>query len=154
MNDLKFAIRQLVKNPGFTAVAIGTLALGIGANTTIFSLVNGILLKPLPYGEPDRLVNVFENCKEQNQDFVDLNAPGFVDWRAQNSVFEDMAAYQVRGFDLTGLGDPERVFGFRASASLFTLLKVNVALGRVFDATEVVDGKNHVALLSHHAWQQ
>src|SRR5262249_33718210 len=110
--------------------------------------------KPLPYSEPERLVNVFENRKEQNQDFVDLNAPGFEDWCAQNTVFEDMAAYQGRGFDLTGLNLPERVLGGRASAGLFPCLHVNAALGRVFDATEDKFGKGQVAVLSHHAWSE
>ena len=154
MNDLKFAFRQLLRNPGFTTVAVLSLSLGLGVNTAIFSLVNGILLKPLPYSEPERLVNVFENRKEQNQDFVDLNAPGFEDWRTQNTVFEDMAAYQVRGFDLTGINLPERVLGVRASASLFPLLRENAALGRVFDATEDKFGKGQVAVLSHHAWTE
>jgi putative ABC transport system permease protein len=142
----------LLKKPGFTVVVVLTLALGIGANTTIFSLVHGILLKPLPYLEPDRLVNLFENCRAQNQDFVDLNAPGFVDLRAQNTVFEDMAAYQVRGVDLTGIGVPQRIFAIRASASFFPLLGVNATLGRVFDATEDAFGKNRVAVLSYRAW--
>ena len=102
MNDLKFAVRQLLKNPGFTTVAVLTLALGIGANTAMFSLVNGVLLKPLPFRQPKRLITLFEKHKEQGQNFIGLTAPGFTDWRAQNSVFEDMAAYQARGFDLTG----------------------------------------------------
>jgi putative ABC transport system permease protein len=152
MNDLKFAFRQLVQNPGFTAVAVLSLSLGLGVNTAMFSVVDCILLKPLPYREPERLVNVFENCKAQKLDFVDLNAPGFQDWRAQNTVFEDMAAYRVRGFDLTGFALPERLLGVRASASLFSLLGVNAGLGRLFDASEDVFGKERVAVLSYGAW--
>src|SRR5262245_53975793 len=93
MNDLRFAFRQLLKNHGFTAVAVLTLALGIGANTAIFSLVNGVLLKPLPYADSDRLVALFNNQREQGQDFVGLTAPAFMDWRSQNTSFEDLAAY-------------------------------------------------------------
>src|SRR5690606_30471834 len=114
------------------------LALGIGANTAMFSLINGVLLKPLPYPEPDRLVALFENHREQGQDFVPLTAPGFADWRAQGTVFEDLAAYQPGGFDLTGDGDPARLFGVRASASLFSLLRVTPALGRSFTREEDV----------------
>src|SRR5262249_35007721 len=91
--DLRFGLRMLLKHKAFTATALLTLALGVGANTAIFSLINSVLLKPLPFAESERLVSVFENFKERNQDFVDLNAPGFLDWRSQNSVFEDMAAY-------------------------------------------------------------
>src|ERR1041385_5070513 len=122
MNDLKFAFRQLIKSPGFAAVLVLTLALGIGGNTAIFSLVKGVLLKPLPFPESDRLVSLFENQREQGQDFVGVTAPGFTDWRAQNTLFEDLAAYQPGGFDLTGTGDPTRLFGLRVSASLLPLL--------------------------------
>src|SRR5690348_12123452 len=117
MNDLKFAFRQLLKNPGFTAVAVITLALGIGANTVMFSLVNGVLLKPLPYPDSERLVALSNNQREQGQDFIGLSAPAFVDWRAQTTSFEDLAAYQPGGFDLTGNGEPARLFVIRASSS-------------------------------------
>ena len=154
MNDLKFAFRQLSKNPGFTTVAVLTLALGIGANTAMFSLINGVLVKPLPFPKPERLITLFENHKEQGQDFVGLSAPGFTDWRAQNSVFEEMAAYQGRGFDLTGGNTPLRLFAVRASASLFPMLGVNPALGRGFTVEEDVFGNGRVAVLSHHLWQE
>jgi len=153
MHDLRFAFRQLLKNPGFTAVAILTLALGIGANTAMFSLVNGVLLKPLPYPDSDRLVALFENQREQGQDFVNLTAPGFADWRAQSSVFEDLAAYQPGGFDLTGAGDPARLFGIRASASLFPLLRVKPDLGRGFTEAEDTFGGDRVAVIAHRLWQ-
>jgi len=154
MTNLKFALRQLLKNPGFTAVAVLTLALGIGANTAIFSLVNGVLLKPLPFPESDRLVALFENHREQGQDFVNLTAPGFADWRSQSTVFEDLAAYQPGGFDLTGTGDPARLFGIRASASLFPLLRAQPALGRGFSAEEDVFGQGRVAVLGHRLWKE
>ena len=152
--DLRFGLRILFKQKGFTVTALLTLALGIAANTSIFSLINGVLLKPLPYSEPERLVSVFENFKERSQDFVDLNAPGFIDWRSQNTVFEEMAAYQGRGFDLTGIGEATRVFGVRASASLFPLLRINPALGRGFSAEEDVFGGNRVAVIGHQMWQE
>ncbi len=154
MNDLKFAFRQLVKNPGFTAVAVLTLALGIGANTTIFSLVNGVLLKPLPFPDSDRLVALFNNQREQGQDFVGLTAPAFIDWRAQCTSFEDLAAYQPGGFDLTGDGEPARLFGIRASASLFPLLRVQPMFGRNFTAAEDTEGNKGVAILGNRLWQE
>jgi len=154
MNDLKFAFRQLLKNPGFTAVAVLTLALGIGANTAMFSLVNGVLLKPLPYPESDRLVALFENHREQGQDFVPLTAPGFTDWHAQSTVFEGLAAYQPGGFDLTGTGDPVRLSGIRASASLFPLLRVQPELGRGFTEAENVFGGDRVVVIAHRLWQE
>jgi len=154
MNDLKFAFRQLLKNPGFTTVAVLTLALGIGANTAMFSLVNGVLLKPLPYPDSDRLVSLSENQREQGQDFVNLTAPGFTDWRTQSTVFEDLAAYQPGGFDLTGTGDPARLSGIRASASLFPLLRVQPELGRGFTEAEDTFGGDRVAMISHRLWQE
>ena len=154
MNDLKFAFRQLLKNPGFTAVAVLTLALGIGANTAMFSLVNGVLLKPLPYPDSDRLVSLSENQREQGQDFVNLTAPGFTDWRTQSTVFEDLAAYQPGGFDLTGTGDPARLSGIRASASLFPLLRVQPELGRGFTEAEDTFGGDRVAVIAHRLWQE
>src|SRR3989442_4426403 len=102
MNDLKFALRQLLKNPGFTAVAVLTLALGIGANTAMFSLVNGVLLKPLPYPDSDRLVSLSENQREQGQDFVNLTAPGFTDWRMPRTGFQGPAAHQTGRLRPTG----------------------------------------------------
>src|SRR6266516_2462478 len=154
MNDLKFALRQLLKNPGFTAVAVLTLALGIGANTAMFSLVNGVLLKPLPYPDSDRLVSLYENQREQGQDFVNLTAPGFTDCLMQSTVFEDLAAYQPGGFDLTGTGDPARLSGIRASASLFPLLRVQPELGRGFTGAEDTFGGDRVAVIAHRLWQE
>ena len=153
MSDLRFGFRQLVKNPGFTAVAVLTLALGIGANTAMFSLVNGVLLKPLPYPDSDRLISLFENQREQGQDLVNLTAPGFTDWRAQSTVFEDLAAYQPGGFDLTGRGDPARLSGIRASATLFPMLGVKPELGRAFTQAEDTFGGPRVAVIAHGLWQ-
>lgn len=154
MNDLRFAIRQLFKNPGFAVLAILTLALGIGANTAMFSLVKGVLLKPLPYRDSDRLMALFHNHREQGQDFVGLTAPDFVNWREQNRTFEDLAAYEAGGFDLTGSGDPLRVFGVRASASFFPLLGVRPELGRAFLPEEDIFGKGRVIILGQRLWKE
>src|SRR5687768_1976796 len=111
MNDLKFAFRQLHKNPGFTIVAVLTLALGIGANTAIFSVVNAVLLKPLPYDQPGQLVQLFEAPRPQEQNAV---SPGvFLDWREQSTSFEGFAAYTSVALNLTGAGEPERLNGLR-----------------------------------------
>ena len=152
--DLRYGARMLLKQPGVTLIAILTISLGIGANTVIFSLVNSVLLRPLPYAEPERLIRVFENFKERGLNFVDLTAPGFMDWRAQQTVFEDIAAYQAIGFDLTGAGEAQRVLGMRASAGLLPLLRIQPALGRNFTAAEDVFGKGRVAILSHRLWQE
>jgi putative ABC transport system permease protein len=154
MNDLTFALRQLRKSPGFTFVTVATLALGIGANTAIFSVVNAVLLQPLPYPGFSRLITVWERVRlpyYQN----DLNdpAPGnFADWRRQNSVFEDMAAIEDRSFNLTGSGEPLRVEGEAVSASLFNLLRVHPAIGRTFTADEDVPGGPRVVVMGYNLW--
>jgi putative ABC transport system permease protein len=153
IQDIRFGIRMLLKHKGFTLATLTTLALGIAANTAIFSLVNGVLLKPLPFADPDRLVSVFENSREKKQDFVDLNAPAFLDWREHNNVFQDMAAYEQRGVDFTGNGEPARLFGVRASASLFPMLGVGPALGRTFRADEDSFGRHFVVIISHRLWR-
>src|SRR5687768_13595861 len=111
MNDLKFAIRQLVKHPGFTAVAVLTLALGIGGNTAIFSAVNGILLKPLPYQEPGRLVNLWEDTGRGNGNSVSGGA--FLDWKEQSTLFENLSVLSGSSMNLTGTTEPERVSGLQ-----------------------------------------
>src|SRR2546425_11830478 len=118
MNDLKFAFRQLLKNPGFTAVAVLTLALGIGANTAMFSLVNGVLLKPLPYPDSDRLGSLSENQRGQGQDFVNLTAPGVTDWGTQRTAFQGLGGHQPGGVDFTRTGAPARLSPIRGSARL------------------------------------
>src|SRR5207245_221850 len=155
MNDLKFAFRQLLKNPGFTAVAVLTLALGIGANTAIFSVVNAVLLRPLPFREPDRLVTVWERDPKQGYEQNLATTGTFLDWRAQNQSFEGMAIFDSnRGFTLTGRGEPERPTGAAVSANLFQILGVSPLLGRAFADEEEMTGRGQVALLSHDLWQR
>ena len=102
MNDLKFAIRQLLKNPGFAAVAVLTLAVGIGVNTTIFSVVNAVLLEPLPYPEPDRLVQIWQTNPRANRWGAWVSYPDFLDWRQQNTTFEEVGAFRPWRFNITG----------------------------------------------------
>src|SRR5207253_2436704 len=119
LQDWRYAIRTLTKKPGFTAVAVLTLALGIGANTAIFSVVNGVLLKPLPYKNPDRLVSVWESVPEKGYRTWRATPANFLDWKNQNQVFEEMAAFGASSMTLTGDGEPEQILGARASAGYF-----------------------------------
>jgi putative ABC transport system permease protein len=154
LHDLRYAARLQRKNPGFTVVAVIALALGIGANTALFSVVNTVLLRPLPYKDPERLVMVWEDASRQGYPRDTPAAANFVDWRDQNQVFEGMAAMYDTSFNLTGTGDPERLEGRSVSASLFPLLGVEPQIGRVFTAAEDQPGAQRVVLLSYALWQQ
>src|SRR5437016_818913 len=154
MNDLKFAFRQLLKNPGFTTVAVLTLALGIGANTAIFSFVNTILLRPLPFRDPDKLAMVFENNREAGFHKFDVAAPVIREWRRQSTVFQEFAAADWDGFVLTGGPEPENISGGLISANLFSLLGVAPLMGRDFFPSEDTYGRNQVVLLSFELWQR
>ena len=153
MNDLKFAFRQLLKNPGFTAVAVLTLALGIGANTTMFSVLNTLLLRALPYPNSERLVRVFRTSP-QSQTWPHSVA-NFLDHREQNSVFERMAAFTWWSFNLAEPGEPaERLRGIIATADFFPTLGVAAALGRTFMSEEDQPGGNKVVVLSQTFWRR
>ena len=153
LNDLRYAFRQLLKNPGFTIVAVLTLALGIGANTAIFSIVNAVLLRPFPYQAPERLVIIEERVSGGNS--FSPSYPNFVDWRAQNTAFDSIAA--VRGnesFSLTGAGEPERLQGRLVSAEFFSTLGIKGLLGRDFLAEEDRPGATPAVILSYGFWQR
>jgi hypothetical protein len=152
--DLRFGLRMLRKNPGFSFVAILTLALGIGANTAIFSVVNAILLRPLPYAEPEQLAQIYEANAQLNLARFDFSLPNFVDHRDQQTSFEQMAAYFRRDFNMTGAGEPERVQAAVVSASFLPLLRVQPMLGRAFLTEEEMPGKHRVVVLSHSLWQR
>jgi putative ABC transport system permease protein len=153
-HDLRYGARMLWKNPGFTAVAVVALALGIGANSAIFSVVNTVLLRPLPYREPSRLVMVWEHDAKHGYPNDTPAAANYFDWRDQNQVFEGMAAMADQSFNLTGAGEPERIDGKRVNANLFELLGVAPQHGRAFAAEEDRPGANKVVLLSHALWQR
>ena len=152
--DLHYALRMLVKNPAFALVAITALALGIGANSAIFSVVNSVLLEPLPYKNPDELVMVWEDATKQGYPHDTPAAANYVDWRDQNQTFVGMAALGDDSFNLTGVGDPEKIEGRRVSANLFSLLGVEPELGRAFTPDEDQPGANGVVLISHLLWQR
>ena len=152
--DLRQGLRLLRKNPGFTAVALLSLALGIGANTAIFSLVNAVLLRPLPFPDPEQLVVVWEDAS-----FVgfprNTPAPGnYWDWKTQNQTFQDMAAIETRSFNITGTGEPERVEAESVTANFFPLLGVSPAKGRFSSKEEDSPEGPNVAILSYGLWQR
>jgi predicted permease len=148
--DLCYALRMLWKNPGFTAVAIITLALGIGTNTALFSVVNGVLLNPLPYFQSDRLVAIY--CRTYDQPKFSISYPNFLDWVRENRSFSGLAAYRSDDFNLTGMGDPERVSGEMVSASFFPILGVNPVIGRTLLPEEDQLGAARVALIGSGLW--
>ncbi len=152
LQDLRYAIRMLLKNIGFTVVAVLALTLGIGADTAIFSVVNTVLLTPLPYAESDRLVFLWENG--QQIDRMSVAYPNFVDWREQNTVFENIGVFRRQNYNLTGSGEPERLVGAMMSADLFDVLRVEAAKGRVFINAEDKPGASPVVVLSHGLWQR
>src|SRR5262245_54918811 len=151
--DLRYGLRLLLKNPGFTLIAVLTLSLGIGANTAIFSVVNAVVFLRLPFSDADRLVLVGEMDARGRPGSV---APAnFLDWRAQSRAFEQVAAkIDWSGYDLTGGADPEQVIGVPVSANMFPLLKVQPVLGRVLLPAEDRPGESPVVLLSYRLWQR
>jgi putative ABC transport system permease protein len=154
LQDVRYAGRMLAKRPAFSAVAILTLALGIGANAAIFSVVNAVLLRPLPFDEPDRLVAVWTPVPKRSFRRGPSSYPDFVDYRDQSASFASLSALRPRGYTLAAEGAPERVEGARVSWSLFATLGVAPQLGRSFSAEEDRLGGPRVAILSHGLWQR
>ena len=151
MQDLRFALRQLLKNPGFTAVAVLTLALGIGANTAIFSVVNAVLLRPLAFPESDRLLWLSEGNARAGS--FPISFPNYTDWRAQQTVFEDLGVYNWGSYNLVGSGEPKSLFAGQMTASALATLRAQPALGRLFSTNEDQPGAPRVIVLSHALWQ-
>src|SRR6266699_6142225 len=155
--DLRYGMRTLTKNPGFTGVTVITLALGIGANTAIFSVVSGVLLSKPPVKDADRVMMVLSINRAKGWSYGlehPASAPDFLDWRNESHAFEEMAAVEPSSdFSLTGQGEPQRVAGMRVSANYFHLLGVNAARGRTFVEGEDEAGREHVAILSYGLWQ-
>jgi putative ABC transport system permease protein len=152
LQDLRYGARVLLKKPGFTITAVLTLALGIGANTAIFSLVNAVLLKPLPFFEPDRLVMIWEDQTKDGFPRADIAPADYVDWKTQVDAFEDCSAMTWQGFSLHGDGEPEKVSAFAVTSNLFPMLGVAPALGRNFLPDEDKPDGSKVAILSYSLW--
>src|SRR5262252_1305313 len=154
LQDLRYGIRKLAKNPGFTAVVVLALALGIGANTAIFSVVNAILLHPLAFKDPGRIAMVWMDNRKLGVDQDWHSYLNFLEYKNGSQTFEDIAAFNDRSFNLTGAGDPIRVLGAWATASLFPVLGVDPTLGRAFTSDEEEPGRDLVVVLSHGLWQR
>jgi putative ABC transport system permease protein len=150
LHDIRYAVRGLLKAPGFAAVAILTLALGIGANSAIFSFIDGVLLKPLPYPEPERILLLWEKPPGGGNNVV--SALNFLDWRQQSSVFTAVAAITGRSVTLTGRGEPQLLRAARTSAGYFEILGIKPMLGRTFAPDEDTPGKEKVVVLSYRTW--
>jgi len=150
--DVRYAMRMLRKNPGFSAVIVLTLALGIGANAALFSVVNGVLLNPLSYPQPEQLVSL--NQRKPNFPAGSIPYPNFRDWQQENQTFSAMAIERSFGANLIGAGEAEQVDGRRVSANLFTVLGVDPALGRNFAPGEDEPGGEPVVLISAELWRR
>ena len=151
--DLRYAARYLRKSPGFTAVAVLTLALGVGANTAVFSLLNAVLLRPLPYAEPDRLVLVWESAPFFGLHDSPVSPANYVDWKARSHSFEDLGALEDRSFRLIGERTPEVVDGALVTANLWRVLRIRPSLGRVFNEQDDRAGAPKVVVIGDAFWR-
>jgi hypothetical protein len=153
LQDIRYALRQLRKSPGFTVVAVLTLALGIGANSAMFSVVDAVLLRPLPFHDPNRLVAVKTTEPGRNDD-IGVSYPSFLDWRSQNHVFEGLSVFREDDFTLTGRAEAAHLRGAVVSANIFSVLGVRPEVGRDFTAEEdTPTGTAFPIILSHSLWQ-
>jgi putative ABC transport system permease protein len=153
-SDISYALRLWSRSPGFTAVAVLTLALGIGANTTMFSVVNSTVLRELPFPAPDRLVGVWQSPVSDPLNLNIVSLPNFRDWSQRSRSFAHLALFDSagRGYNLSGGPEPEQVAGVRVTASFFDVLGVRPALGRTFSREEEQPGRDRVVVLSHGLW--
>ncbi len=154
IQEIRLALRQLIKNPLFALVGILTLALGIGATTAVFTLVNALLIKPLPYQDPAKIVLLFEHFRDQHLDAIPVSPPEFLDYKAQLKSFPQLAAFNTGTYNLAEGETPERIFGATVSADLFPLLGVQPIRGRTFRAEECTTGRNDVVVISERLWRR
>src|SRR5438093_1201033 len=154
LQDLRYGTRSLLKTPGLALTAVAALALGIGANTAIFSVVDAVLLRPMPYARPERLLMLWQNDTNRSVPREWVSPANFLDWKKDTRTFESLAAFRDRSYDLTGSAEPERIDGQWVSASLFPTLGVKPLYGRVFLEEEDRPGAAQVAVLSHRLWQR
>ena len=154
LQDFRYSAKTLLQRPAFVITITLILALGIGANSTIFSVVNAVLMRPLPYEAPDRIVMIWETNQSKGVPRSIVSPANFLDWKQQNNVFDHLAAFRFWYYTVTGLGDPERYQGARVSANFFPLLGVKPELGRDFGPEEEQVGRDHVVILTHAFWQR
>src|SRR5687768_7602535 len=153
-NDLKFAVRQMRRNPGFCAVAVLTLALGIGANTAIFSVIDAVLLRPLPYAEPERVVTLWESDPARGMDRSMVTPPDLEQWKKQNHSFEQIGFWTAFDGNLLLREGVQTVRRAHASSEVFSILRAQPLLGRTFSSDEDKVEGNRAAILSHSLWQK
>ena len=154
LNDLRFAVRLLLKSPGFAAAAIAAIALGIGANTAVLSMVNALIIRPLPYHQPERLVLMLEHFRAQHLDAIPVSPPEFLDYQRNCRTLEKLAVFQSSAFNLAGSERPERVFGAVGSADFFAVLGVSPIRGRTFEPVECTPGHDDVLVISERLWNR
>ena len=154
LQDLRYGLRTLLKNPGFTLVAVVTLALGVGVNTAIFSVVNGVLLRPLPFNQPERIVTLWENNSKDGIERDDVSPANFLDWRERSRSFEEMAFANPWSLDYTGKTEPETWRAARVSSGFFRILGAQAMVGRTFLPEEYETGRNQVVVLSYGLWER
>jgi putative ABC transport system permease protein len=152
--DARYALRMLFRAPAFSAIAILTFAVGIGVNTAVFNVVNGVLLRPLPYAEADRITLLWMDNRRQGIKEDITSYPNYVDWRDQSTSYTQMAAFRPSAFSLTGAGEPERILGSMVTANFFDVMRVSPSLGRLFTVENETPGKDAVVLISHGLWQR
>jgi putative ABC transport system permease protein len=153
LQDIRYAFRMLRKSPGFTSIVVLTLALGIGANATIFSVINAVLLRPLPYPQPEQLVRIYESDPAKGWPTFSVSPPNFLDWRAQSRLIEKMAAYEPNGYSYTSGDTPEHWSGPMVTEGFFEVLNAQPELGRTFSSDEFQTGKDHVIVISDALWR-
>ena len=156
IQDLRFSLRTLRRSPGFTTVAVLTTALGIGAATAIFSVLHGVLLKPVPFAEPDRLAMVYLNAAERSVPKSHFSVADFIDWRTHDRAFEQVAAFGAWGRYLTldGAGEPEQIPGTYATSRFFSILGVRPVVGRMFEPGDDEPGRTRSVVISERLWQR
>lgn len=154
LQDIRYGIRTLGKSRGFTVVAVLALALGIGANTAIFTVVNAVLIRPLPYRDSDRLVAIWENNLPQGWNRMGVSGPAYIDWQEQSRLFEGLSLHEPGSGTLTGLGEPEQIPGMRVTTNFFTLLGARAQYGRLFTADEARGGRHNVMVVTHGFWRR
>src|SRR5213080_4335449 len=152
--DLRFALRQLLKQWGFTAIAVLTLALAIGATTAVLSLVNALLIRPLPYRQPQQLVLLLQHFKSQNLERIPVSPPEFLDYETRARSFEKLGAFGYTDFNLAGEDRPERIAGATVTAGVLPLLGVSPIKGRFFQPEEFTIGRDDVVIISARLWQR
>src|SRR5437588_12954449 len=154
MTDLRYALRQLARSPGFTTVAVLTLAIGIGANAVVFSIINALFYRPLPFAKPERLGLIVKHFSPSDRGQLYVDPPSLVDWTADTSVFQGVALIAGAAVNLSTTDQPERVGGNQVSVGTFELLGVRPALGRSFLTEDAVPGRDHVVILSNALWRR